>query len=87
MPDRTPANRLAIDSLLLEYEGYATEATQPDGAINTGKLSHVLVEQGDWTPKGADALLRLATAYGTFMLRNALALAAACGVEDGASGY
>lgn len=39
-----------------------------------------------WTSDGARAILMLARQFGTAILRNSLALAAAMGIEDGASG-
>ena len=43
------------------------------------KLSSI----GDWTPKGAEEVTRLAQKYGSFILRNALAIANVLSVEDG----
>ncbi len=45
-----------------------------------------LVRDAAWTEPGARELLQLARNYGTSILRNALALAAAMRVEDGSSG-
>ena len=45
-----------------------------------------LVEQADWTDDGARTILKLAQDYGTFVLRNALALAEAMDIEDGHAG-
>ncbi len=42
-----------------------------------------LVKNHDWTPEGAAELVELATKYGWFILRNALALAIALDIEDG----
>jgi predicted thioredoxin/glutaredoxin len=49
------------------FEGADTET--PDA------LKHVLTREAEWTGEAAEHLLRLATAYGSFMLRNALAIA------------
>ena len=45
-----------------------------------------LMGDADWTRRGARVVLWLAQQYGTFILRNALALAEAMGIEDGESG-
>ncbi len=49
-------------------------------------FGNALVEQGEWTPQAASCLLELANDYGSFMLRNALAISLALGIEDGALG-
>ncbi len=46
-----------------------------------------LVEAADWTEGGAEHVHMLATKYGSFMLRSALALAIALGIEDGSAGF
>lgn len=55
--------------------------------LNRKRLVHELVTEYDWTPKGAEAIVSLATDYGKFMLSNALALAAALEKEDGDLGF
>lgn len=51
------------------------------------RLHSGLVGTGEWTPSAASALIELAERYGSFMLRNALALAVAMEIEDGSEGY
>ena len=46
-------------------------------------LEEALVRDADWTPQAAEHLIQLARNYGSFMLRNALALSLALGIEDG----
>ena len=46
-----------------------------------------LSSRHDWTHQGAQAIISLANDYGTFMLRNALALAIALEQEDGDLGF
>jgi hypothetical protein len=71
------------DNLLAEYETIITEfSAHPTDEDIVGAL----VARGDWTKHGARAILMLARAYGTPILRNALALANAMGIEDGDSG-
>lgn len=53
---------------------------------NTGaskSLEAALVSQGDWSREAAIHLIRLAKLYGSFMLRNALAISLALEIEDG----
>lgn len=50
------------------------------------QLQSALVEHAEWTAQGAAVLVMLAKQYGTSVLANALALAAALGIEDGEAG-
>ncbi|MFO7605843.1 MAG: hypothetical protein R6W72_06065 [Desulfurivibrionaceae bacterium] len=52
-----------------------------------GEIMDLLVSKGEWSPGAAEHLLELATAYGSFMLRNALALSEALQIEDGELGF
>lgn len=45
-----------------------------------------LIQEADWTQEGAREVLRLSRAYGSSILRNALALASAMEIEDGYAG-
>jgi hypothetical protein len=76
-------NELMTDTLLAEYETIITDL----GAEATDEqIVRALVERGDWTEQGARELLQIARRYGTSILRNALALAAAMNIEDGNAG-
>jgi hypothetical protein len=76
-------NELMTDTLLAEYETIITDL----GADATDdQIVRALVERGDWTEQGAREVLQLARRYGTSILRNALALAAAMQIEDGNAG-
>ena len=68
--------------LLFEYETLMAElpSTPTDEQI-----VGTLVANADWTERGAREVLQLARRYGTSILRNALALAEAMGIEDGDS--
>ncbi len=46
-------------------------------------LEATLVADGDWTREAATHLVRLARLYGSFMLRNALAISLVLEIEDG----
>ena len=50
-------------------------------------LGQRLIGDAEWTPQAAEHLLQLANNYGSFMLRNALAIALALKVEDGGLGF
>jgi hypothetical protein len=50
-------------------------------------LKRVLVREAKWTPEAAAHLLRLARAYGSFMLVSALAISIALDIEDGDLGF
>ena len=49
----------------------------------TDSLEEALMNEAEWTPEAAEHLLRRATEYGSFMLRNALAISLALEIEDG----
>ncbi len=76
-------NELMTDILLAEYEAIiadlGTDATDE-------QIVGALVVRADWTAEGARAVVMLARQYGVFVLRNALALANAMGIEDGDTG-
>jgi len=46
-----------------------------------------LVKTAEWTPEAATELVHLAQHYGSFVLRNALAIADALNIEDGKAGF
>jgi hypothetical protein len=60
------------------------------GVASTGStesFEDILVSAGDCSPKAASHLLQLARQYGSFMLRNALAISLALEIEDGDLGF
>ena len=66
-----------------EYAAIVASLSDPD---DESELVGALVAKADWTTKRARDVFRLSQEYGTSILRNALALAEAMGVEDGESG-
>ena len=78
----------AVDVTLLvdEYKTLISELPTPDQP-DFELLKLRLVKWSDWTDSGADTLIQITRDYGQFMLRNALALAVAMGIEDGGQGY
>lgn len=80
--DALRAERAAF-GLVSEYETLVAELPE---SSTEAQLVGSLVANADWTPRGAREILKLARRYGTSILRNALALADALGIEDGDSG-
>ncbi|MFN7021482.1 MAG: hypothetical protein ACK4WH_09165 [Phycisphaerales bacterium] len=78
-----PMPALMTDVLLSEYETVIVKVGED--AMHDAIIA-ALVREGDWTEPGAREVLQLARSYGTGVLRNALALAAAMGMEDGDGG-
>jgi hypothetical protein len=79
-----------LDSLISEYKELLLQTAPPESTaaeVNLELLADALCKSADWTEGGADMIVQLATAYGAFMLRNALALAVALGTEDGELGF
>ena len=80
--DVLSANR--ADAILrAEYETLIAELPKTP---TDEQIIGTLVANADWTRKGAREVLQLARRYGTSILRNALALAAAMQIEDGNAG-
>jgi len=76
----TPEN---VTMLVEEYRDLFDDV----GSDALYSLEEALTHAADWTPEAAEHLLRLATAYGSFMLRNALAISLALDIEDGELGF
>jgi hypothetical protein len=53
----------------------------------TESLEQRLISDAEWTTQAAEHLLQLANNYGSFMLRNALAISLALKIEDGGLGF
>lgn len=69
--------------LLSEYEGVI--ASVGENATDDA-IAAALVRDSAWTEEGARVVVQLARKHGTSILRNALALAAALGIDDGTDG-
>ena len=74
---------LMSDLLIEEYQTLIAELPHNPTAK---QITHALIKHANWTPTSAQTLLHLAQTYGTFTLRNALALANALNLEDGTCG-
>jgi len=70
-----------VTGLVMDYEDMFGEV--PSEPPTPADLEKVLREKGSWTTNGAEELVRLAEQYGSFFLRNALAVALALDIEDG----
>ena len=77
-----------LESAVSEYRPLLEPTWDNDvGRVDTERLVNQLAREHDWTDRGARAIVSLATEYGTFMLRNALALAIILDKEDGDLGF
>jgi hypothetical protein len=72
-----------VEMLVDEYKSIFADLNIDGNEI---KLNHILRVECDWTEKGADTVLNLAKTYGSFVLRNALAVAIALDIQDGSIG-
>ncbi len=74
-----------IDSLISEYSSLLGRDPLKNSPRNYSDdaIARKLVKSSDWTTGGAEELVRLVNDYGSFMLRNALALSIVLGREDG----
>ena len=80
------ADETSLDSLKSEYDSLVAECADCDGEILWDALKDRLVCVSEWTPCGAEHLVRIVQEYGSSVLRNAAALAIAARIEDGESG-
>ena len=72
------------DTLRAEYD---TLIARLGETATDDQIVDSLVRDADWTEQGARQVLNLARMFGTSILRNALALAFAMGIEDGDAGF
>lgn len=79
-----------INGLTKEYHSLLKQSKtrmQERAKFIDNEIKELLISEGDWSPSAAEHLLDLATRYGSFMLRNALALSIALKIEDGELGF
>ena len=73
-----------LESALSEYRGLLKPIRgKHSKRLHSHRLAHDLSHAHDWTDEGARTIVSLANHYGTFVLRNALALAIVLNKEDG----
>ena len=75
-----------IEWIQSECQAYVAQAADGNNEIDWDKLVNLLCVNGDWTREGAETLIQLVQNYGSFVLRNAFALAVATNIEDGELG-
>jgi hypothetical protein len=78
-----------VSALVDEYQTILSNQLKtfsPDNDKKCEAIKEMLHKEADWTPNGAEAVVDLATNYGSFVLRNALAVAIALNIEDGKLG-
>lgn len=79
---------MSLQSAISEYNSAVSPALRRAAQRGrTEKLTTTLSKKHDWTIEGARTIVGLANDYGTFMLRNALALAVVLNKEDGDLGF
>lgn len=76
-------NALVSETLLAEYKGIMGAL---DHDATDEQIVGALIAHAEWTERGGREVLHLARQHGTSVLRNALALAKAMGIEDGNGG-
>ena len=77
-----------LESAVSEYRGSIDLAkSEKHGKLEMDRLVSRLSNEHGWTHQGAQSIVRLANEYGSFMLRNALALSILLGKEDGDMGF
>lgn len=75
-----------LSLLVSEYDTLVQESTTSRGRIDLDRLNYRLVGEAEWSHRAAAELLALCQRYGSFVLRNAAALALSLGIEDGEEG-
>jgi hypothetical protein len=78
-----------LNSLIDEYRALLASSLLRDVncEYDESEILKNLTVSADWSLSGAQEILRLVKEYGTFMLRNALALAVVLDKEDGSKGF
>ena len=75
----------SVVALVDEYKSLLASHTS-EGNFDWSSVSDMLQRESAWTQAGAQHVASLVRQYGSFVLRNALALALAMNVEDGELG-
>jgi hypothetical protein len=78
--------KINLNLFVSEYQNYVAQSIDKNDKIKWDKLISLLCKDGDWTMEGAETLVHLVQNYGSFILKNALALAEAANIEDGKLG-
>lgn len=76
-----------LANTISEYKGLLPQNFKKGASpLNKNFLISALSREHDWTEQGAASIVSLASDYGAFVLRNALALAIVLDIEDGVLG-
>ncbi len=79
----------SVAALVDEYKsmlGSGPAVVDAEEELDWSSVSELLWREASWTQAGADHVASLVRHYGSFVLRNALALALAMDIEDGEAG-
>ena len=79
----------SVAALVDEYKsllGSGPAVTDAGDNLDWSSVSELLCREASWTQAGAEHVASLVRGYGSFVLRNALALALAMDIEDGEAG-
>lgn len=79
-----------INVLIEEYRALLKQSLNNTAEPSKNRIEDFkkqLVSEGEWSHRASEHLLNLAINYGSFMLRNALALSLALQIEDGEFGF
>ena len=78
-----------VDALIDEYAALLSQNSLKNlrDQYDEAQIHTELSVSADWSLAGAREIVKLAEEYGTFMLRNALAIAVVLGKEDGSAGF
>ena len=78
----------SVKLTIQEYVDIFSKAKQNNiESIDWEYVERKLQKELDWSQEGASHIACLARDYGSFMLRNALALSISLGIEDGKEGF
>jgi hypothetical protein len=73
-----------VNLTIQEYADiFSTTKKKHAEVIDWKRIERKLQNEMDWTQEGASHIAALARDYGSFVLRNATALAISLGIEDG----
>lgn len=76
-----------LQNEIQEYESLLEPInSQSHEKVDWGGIETKLIQDCEWTPEGAQVLTTLVRQYGSFVLKNALALSVALNIEDGELG-
>jgi hypothetical protein len=79
-----------VEFLVDEYRSLLGSAIKEEASYSSAdieKIRELLVREGAWSSGAAEHLMAVVSDYGSFMLRNALALSLVLGIEDGELGF